>query len=139
MSLVDNVEQSRQGKREATYALWNAGWLINSNLTGRPVFFCQTVARSDVQPPAATSSISAHIFNMQRAAGESVGAIKAIGLTIERISGITTSISSAVEQQGTATQSIAEGVLAASSGTLDVADNVERVAKNAAKLERRQV
>ena len=83
------------------------------------------------QTAKATEEISAHIVNMQRATGESVDAIKAIGLTIERISGITTSISSAVEQQGTATQSIAEGVQAAASGTLDVADNIERVAKNA--------
>src|SRR5450631_1932123 len=29
---------------------------LNSNLTGRPVFFCRTVARSAVYPPAATSS-----------------------------------------------------------------------------------
>src|ERR1700726_4006651 len=83
------------------------------------------------QTAKATEEISAHIVNMQRATGESVNAIKAIGLTIERISGITTSISSAVEQQGTATQSIAEGVQAAASGTLDIADNIERVAKNA--------
>jgi methyl-accepting chemotaxis protein len=83
------------------------------------------------QTAKATDEISAHIVNMQRATGESVTAIKAIGLTIERISGITTSISSAVEQQGTATQSIAEGVQAAASGTLDVADNIERVARNA--------
>jgi methyl-accepting chemotaxis protein len=83
------------------------------------------------QTAKATEEISAHIVNMQRATGESVNAIKAIGLTIERISGITTSISSAVEQQGTATQSIAQGVQAAASGTLDVADNIERVAKNA--------
>jgi methyl-accepting chemotaxis protein len=83
------------------------------------------------QTAKATEEISAHIVNMQRATGESVGAIKAIGHTIERISGITTSISSAVEQQGTATQSIAQGVQAAASGTLDVADNIERVAQNA--------
>ncbi len=83
------------------------------------------------QTAKATDEISAHIVNMQRATGESVGAIKAIGQTIERISEITTSISSAVEQQGTATQSIAQGVQAAASGTLDVADNIERVAKNA--------
>ena len=87
------------------------------------------------QTAKATEEISAHIVNMQRATGESVSAIKAIGLTIERISGITTSISSAVEQQGTATQSIAEGVQAAASGTLDVADNIERVAKNARETE----
>src|ERR1700745_804395 len=28
---------------------------LNSNLTGRPVFLCRTVARSTVYPPAATS------------------------------------------------------------------------------------
>jgi methyl-accepting chemotaxis protein len=83
------------------------------------------------QTAKATDEISSHIVNMQRATGESVGAIKAIGQTIERISGITTSISSAVEQQGTATHSIAEGVQAAASGTLDAADNIERVARNA--------
>jgi methyl-accepting chemotaxis protein len=83
------------------------------------------------QTAKATDEISAHIVNMQRATGESVNAIKAIGLTIERISEITTSISSAVEQQGTATQSIAQGVQAAASGTLDVANNIERVAKGA--------
>src|SRR3984957_13186220 len=83
------------------------------------------------QTAKATDEISGHIVNMQRATGESVGAIKAIGQTIERISGITTSISSAVEQQGTATRSIAEGVQAAAGGTLEVADNIERVAQNA--------
>ena len=83
------------------------------------------------QPAKATDEISAHIVNMQRATGESVDAIKAIGQTIERISEITTSISSAVEQQGTATQSIAQGVQAAASGTLDVANNIEQVASKA--------
>jgi methyl-accepting chemotaxis protein len=83
------------------------------------------------QTAKATDEISSHIVNMQRATEESVEAIKAIGLTIERISGITASISSAVEQQGAATQSIAEGVKAASGGTLKVADNIEHVAKNA--------
>jgi len=83
------------------------------------------------QTAKATDEISSHIVNMQRATGESVEAIKAIGLTIERISGITASISSAVEQQGAATQSIAEGVKAAAGGTLKVADNIEHVANNA--------
>jgi methyl-accepting chemotaxis protein len=87
------------------------------------------------QTAKATEEISSHIVNMQRATGESVEAIKAIGLTIERISEITTSISSAVEQQGTATQSIAAGVQAAASGTLDVADNIERVACGAGETE----
>jgi len=72
---------------------------------------------------------------MQRATGESVGAIKAIGQTIERISEITTSISSAVEEQGTATQTIARGVRAAAGGTIDVAENIERVAHGASETE----
>jgi methyl-accepting chemotaxis protein len=87
------------------------------------------------QTAKATDEISSHIVNMQRATGESVDAIKAIGLTIERISEITTSISSAVEEQGTATQSIAQGVEAAAGGTLDVADNIERVARGAGETE----
>jgi methyl-accepting chemotaxis protein len=87
------------------------------------------------QTAKATDEISAHIVNMQRATGESVDAIKAIGLTIERISEITTSISSAVEEQGTATQNIAQGVQAAAGGTIDVAENIERVARGASETE----
>jgi len=87
------------------------------------------------QTAKATDEISSHIVNMQRATGESVDAIKAIGLTIERISEITASISSAVEEQGTATQSIAQGVEAAAGGTLNVADNIERVARGADETE----
>jgi methyl-accepting chemotaxis protein len=83
------------------------------------------------QTAKATDEISSHIVNMQRATGESVEAIKAIGLTVERVSGIIASISSAVEQQGAATQSIAAGVKAAAGGTLKVADNIEHVARNA--------
>ena len=87
------------------------------------------------QTAKATDEISSHIVNMQHATGESVEAIKAIGLTIERISEITASISSAVEEQGTATKSIAEGVQAAAGGTLDVAENIERVARGAGETE----
>lgn len=87
------------------------------------------------QTAKATDEISSHIVNMQRATGESVEAIKAIGLTIERISGITASISAAVEQQGIATHSIAQGVQAAAGGTLEVAENIERVASGASETE----
>ncbi len=87
------------------------------------------------QTAKATDEISAHIVNMQRATGESVDAIKAIGQTIERISEITTSISSAVEEQGTATHNIAQGVEAAAGGTLEVAETIERVARGAGETE----
>ena len=55
------------------------------------------------QTAKATEEISSQIANMQLATEESVGAIKAIGQTIERISDIATSISAAVEQQRGAT------------------------------------
>jgi methyl-accepting chemotaxis protein len=87
------------------------------------------------QTAKATEEISSHIVNMQRATGESVQAIKAIGQTIERISEITGAISAAVEEQGAATQNIAHGVQAAAGGTLDVADNIERVAHGANETE----
>lgn len=85
------------------------------------------------QTAKATDEIGSHIINMQRATTESVEAIKEIGQTIERISQISTSISAAVEQQGTATHSIAGSVQAAATGTLDVADNAERVAEGASQ------
>jgi methyl-accepting chemotaxis protein len=87
------------------------------------------------QTAKATDEISSHIVNMQRATEESVGAIKAIGQTIERISEITGAISAAVEEQGAATQNIAEGVQAAAGGTLDVAENIGRVAHGANETE----
>jgi methyl-accepting chemotaxis protein len=87
------------------------------------------------QTAKATEEISSHIVNMQRATGESVEAIKAIGQTIERMSEITGAISAAVEEQGAATQNIAQGVQAAAGGTLAVAENIERVAQGANETE----
>ena len=60
-----------------------------------------------------------------------VGAIKAIGETIERISDIATSIAAAVEQQRAATQNIAGSVRAAASGTAGVAVNIRSAAQGA--------
>ncbi|MCP3467456.1 methyl-accepting chemotaxis protein [Bradyrhizobium sp. CCGUVB23] len=83
------------------------------------------------QTAKATDEISSQIASMQLATEESVVAIKAIGQTIERISGIATSISAAVEQQRSATHNIAGSVRAAASGTADVAANVRHAAKGA--------
>jgi methyl-accepting chemotaxis protein len=102
---------------------------------GRGFAVAQEVKNLAGQTAKATDEISSHIVNMQRATGESVEAIKAIGLTIERISEITTAISSAVEEQGAATQNIAHGVEAAAGGTLNVAENIERVAQGASETE----
>ncbi|WP_441236781.1 methyl-accepting chemotaxis protein [Bradyrhizobium sp. 930_D9_N1_4] len=85
------------------------------------------------QTAKATDEISNQIESMQLATEESVAAIKAIGQTIERISGIAGSISSAVEQQRSATHNIAASVRAAASGTADVATNVRHAAKGASE------
>jgi methyl-accepting chemotaxis protein len=83
------------------------------------------------QTAKATDEISSHIVNMQSATQESVSAIKAIGLTIERINDIATSIAAAVDQQGAATQEIAKSVQAAANVTTEVAANVGDVASGA--------
>jgi methyl-accepting chemotaxis protein len=83
------------------------------------------------QTAKATEEIGSQIANMQLATQESVAAIKAIGQTIERISGIATSISGAVEQQRSATQNIAQSVRSAASGTADVVSNIRNVARGA--------
>ncbi|MGY4288115.1 methyl-accepting chemotaxis protein [Bradyrhizobium sp. LM2.7] len=85
------------------------------------------------QTAKATDEISNQIASMQLATEESVIAIKAIGQTIERISGIAGSISAAVEQQRSATHNIAASVRAAASGTADVAVNVRHAAKGASE------
>jgi methyl-accepting chemotaxis protein len=83
------------------------------------------------QTAKATDEIGSHIANMQLATQESVGAIKAIGQTIERISGIANSISAAVEQQRAATENIAQSVRAAATGTAEVAENIGNAAQGA--------
>ena len=87
------------------------------------------------QTARATEEISRHIANMQIATEESVGAIRAIGLTIERISDISTSISGAIDQQSAATNNIVQSVHAAAQGTMEVSANIERVADGANQTE----
>jgi methyl-accepting chemotaxis protein len=85
------------------------------------------------QTAKATSEISTQIAEMQSATQESVTAIKEIGGTIGRISEIATTIASAVEQQGAATQEITRNVQQAAAGTTEVANNITEVNDGAAK------
>jgi methyl-accepting chemotaxis protein len=85
------------------------------------------------RPPRRPRKISSQIAGMQLATEESVGAIKAIGQTIERISEIANSISAAVEQQRGATRNIARSVRAAASGTADVAISVPNAVQGASE------
>jgi methyl-accepting chemotaxis protein len=83
------------------------------------------------QTSKATEEISTQIAGMQTATQESVGAIKAIGETIGRISQIASGIAAAVEEQGAATQEIARNVGEAAKGTAQVAVNITDVNRGA--------
>jgi methyl-accepting chemotaxis protein len=83
------------------------------------------------QTARATGDISLHINGIQAATQESVGAIKEIGDTIGRMSEIASTIASAVEQQGAATQEISRNVQQAAQGTMQVTSNITDVQRGA--------
>jgi methyl-accepting chemotaxis protein len=83
------------------------------------------------QTGKATGEISQQISGMQAATQDSVGAIREIGGTIERMSEIASTIASAVEEQGAATQEISRNVQQAALGTQDVSVNITDVQRGA--------
>jgi methyl-accepting chemotaxis protein len=84
------------------------------------------------QTSKATDEIASQIAAIQGATQKSVGSIEAIGRTIGEISEIATTIATAIEQQGAATQEIARNVQQAASGTQEVSANVGGVTEGAA-------
>jgi len=83
------------------------------------------------QTGKATGEISQQISGMQAATQESVGAIREIGGTIERMSEIASTIASAVEEQGAATHEISRNVQQAAQGTQQVSSNITDVQRGA--------
>ncbi|ABD04903.1 methyl-accepting chemotaxis sensory transducer [Rhodopseudomonas palustris HaA2] len=83
------------------------------------------------QTAKATGEISQQISGMQAATQDSVGAIREIGGTIERMSEIASTIASAVEEQGAATQEISRNVQQAAQGTQQVSSNICDVQRGA--------
>ena len=83
------------------------------------------------QTAKATEDIAAQVNAIQQATGGAVTAIKSITGTITEISDITTAITSAVEQQGAATQEIARNVQEAAKGTSEVTSNIGGVTQAA--------
>ena len=79
------------------------------------------------QTAKATGEISQQISGIQAATQESVGAIKAIGATIGRMSEISSTIAAAVEEQGAATQEISRNIQHAAAGTQEVSSNITDV------------
>jgi methyl-accepting chemotaxis protein len=79
----------------------------------------------------ATDEITTQISGVQAATREAVAAIQAIGQTIGQINEIATTIASAVEEQGAATQEIARNVQQAAAGTTEVSTNISGVTQAA--------
>jgi methyl-accepting chemotaxis protein len=85
------------------------------------------------QTAKATGEIGQQITGIQAATQDSVGAIKEIGGTIERLSEISATIASAVEEQGAATQEISRNVQQAAQGTQEVSSNIADVQRGASE------
>jgi methyl-accepting chemotaxis protein len=83
------------------------------------------------QTAKATGEIGQQISGIQAATNDSVGAIKEISSTIERLSEISSAIAAAVEQQGAATQEISRNVQQAAHGTQQVSSNITDVQRGA--------
>ncbi|WP_430911521.1 methyl-accepting chemotaxis protein [Methylobacterium sp. sgz302541] len=80
------------------------------------------------QTARATDEISTQIARIQGSTGQAVTAIDAITGRIREISGVATSLSAAVEEQGAATQEIVRNVSQAAMGTGEVTANIAGVA-----------
>jgi methyl-accepting chemotaxis protein len=85
------------------------------------------------QTAKATGEIGQQITSIQAATQESVGAIKEISGTIEKLSEISSTIAAAVEEQGAATQEISRNVQQAAQGTQHVSSNITDVQRGASE------
>ena len=85
------------------------------------------------QTAKATGEIGQQIASIQSATQDSVVAIKEISVTIGRISEISSTIASAIEEQGAATQEISRNVQQAAQGTEQVASNISNVQRGASE------
>jgi methyl-accepting chemotaxis protein len=79
------------------------------------------------QTAKATQEIGGQIAAMQQATGHAVTALRSISTTIQRMNEIATIIAGSVEEQGAATQSIAQAVQQAAAGTAEVNSNIAAV------------
>ena len=85
------------------------------------------------QTAKATGEIGQQIAGIQAATQESVGAIKEISGTIEKLSEISSTIAAAVEEQGAATQEISRNVQQAAQGTQQVSSHITDVQRGASE------
>ncbi|MEK9281827.1 methyl-accepting chemotaxis protein [Bradyrhizobium sp. ISRA442] len=85
------------------------------------------------QTAKATGEIAQQVSGIQTATEESVGSIREISDTIERLSEISSAVAAAVEEQGAATQEISRNVQQAAHGTQRVSTNIGDVQRGASE------
>jgi len=85
------------------------------------------------QTAKATGEIGEQISGIQIATQQSVGAIREISGTIEKLSDISSAIAAAVEEQGMATQEISYNVEQAARGTRQVSSGITDVQRGASE------
>jgi methyl-accepting chemotaxis protein len=85
------------------------------------------------QTAKATGEIGEQISGIQTATQQSVGAIREISSTIEKLSEISSAIAAAVKEQGEATQQISRNVEQAAQGTRQVSSNITDVQRGASE------
>ncbi|EHR01625.1 HAMP domain-containing methyl-accepting chemotaxis protein [Bradyrhizobium sp. WSM471] len=85
------------------------------------------------QTARATGEIAQQVSGIQAATEESVGSIREISGTIERLSEISSTVAAAVEEQGAATQEISRNVQQAAQGTQLVSSNIGDVQRGASE------
>ena len=83
------------------------------------------------QTAKATEEISAQVAAMQSSTGDAVTAINGITETIAKMSEITVSISTAMEQQGDATREIARNIQSVAAGSTEISTHIEGVTTSA--------
>ena len=84
------------------------------------------------QTAKATEEISSQVAAMQATTSDAVASIRGITDTITRMSEITMNISSAVEEQGTATREIARNIQSVAAGSSEINDHIGGVTSSAA-------
>ena len=95
-----------------------------------------SLSAGELDAPVANAERSdeiGHMARTQSATKDSVTAIKEIGATIARISEISATIASAVEEQGAATQEISRNVQRAAEGTSQVETSIADVQRGASE------
>jgi methyl-accepting chemotaxis protein len=114
LALNATIEAARAGEAGKGFAVVASEVKALANQTGK-----------------ATEEISGQVAAIQNATNSAVAAIKRIGGTIGEVSEVSSSIASAVEEQGAATKEITRNTQEASRGTQEVSANIAGVSAGA--------